>query len=131
MVAIENAALRQQLPLFKEKRPRPRVRGSDRVFWVLLRRFWSGWSNAIIIVKPGTTRHHARRRIRRANVTAYPGAERVIQPLGEAFPFDETLRYLVLDRDAIFRGRATAAWRGRHGGGLHHRYEWRDDRAAA
>ena len=52
---------------------------------------------------------HARRKIRHANVTAHPSAEWVIQQLREAFPFDETLRYLVLDRDAIFEGRVTAA----------------------
>ena len=35
----------------------------------------------------------------------------VIQRLREAFPFDETLRYPVLGRDAIFKGRVTAACR--------------------
>ena len=219
-LAIEHAALRQQLALFKEKRPKPRLRGADRAFWVLLRRFWSGWSNAIIIVKPETVvgwhragfksywrwksrkvgrprvarkipalirrmirdngwgaprihaellelgydvsertvsrympnkppspdaierwkaflrNHrdaiggmdfltvptvtfgvlyvffiidHARRRIRHVNVTAHPSAAWVIQQLREAFPFDETIRYLVLDRDAIFKGRVKAA----------------------
>ena len=52
---------------------------------------------------------HARRRIRYVNVTAHPSAAWVIQQLREAFPFDETLRYLVLDRDAIFKGRVRAA----------------------
>ena len=42
MVAIENAALRQQLALFKQKRPKPRLRGADadRAFWELLRPWW-------------------------------------------------------------------------------------------
>ena len=53
-LAIENAALRQQLAVFKEKRPRPTLSGADRAFWVLLRRVWSGWSNALIVVKPET-----------------------------------------------------------------------------
>ncbi len=219
-LAIENAALRQQLALFKEKRPRPQLHGADRAFWVVLRRVWSGWANALIIVKPETvvrwhragfksywrwksrkvgrprvepgipalirrmirendwgapriheellklgydvsertvSRYlprkpaspdaierwkvflrthrdaiggmdfltvptvtfgvlyvffiidHARRRIRHVNVTAHPSAAWVIQQLREAFPFDETLRYLVLDRDAIFKGRVKAA----------------------
>jgi len=219
-LAIENAALRQQLALFKEKRPRPQLHGADRAFWVLLHRFWSSWSNALIIVKPETVvrwhragfrsywrwksrrvgrprigpdiaavirrmvrendwgapriheellklghdvsertvsrylprkpaspdaierwktflrNHrdaiggmdfltvptvtfgvlyvffiidHARRRIRHVNVTAHPSAAWVIQQLREAFPFDETLRCLVLDRDAIFKGRVQAA----------------------
>ena len=54
MVAIENAAQRQQLALFEQKRLKPRLRGADRACWVLHRRFWSGWTNAIIIVKPET-----------------------------------------------------------------------------
>ena len=221
-LALENAALRPQLSVFKQQRPRPPVRGADRAFRVLLRRLWSGWSNALIIVKTETvvswhragfrrywrwksrsvgrprvgadiatlvrrmatendwgaprihaellklghdvsertvSRHmprkpaspdaierwkaflrnhrdaiggvdfltvptvtfgvlyvffvidHARRKIRRVNVTAHPSADWVIQQLREAFPFDETLRYLVLDRDAIFKGRVTAACR--------------------
>ncbi len=52
---------------------------------------------------------HARRRIRHANVTAHPSAAWVIQQLREAFPFESSLRYLILDRDAIFQGRVTAA----------------------
>lgn len=53
-VAIELVALRQQLAVLKRKRPRPPVRDADRAFWVVLRRVWSGWSNALIIVKPDT-----------------------------------------------------------------------------
>jgi len=50
----ENLALRQQLAVFKAKRPRPRVNTMDRWFWVALRCFWSGWANALIIVQPAT-----------------------------------------------------------------------------
>ncbi len=53
-LAIENAALRQQLAVLKQRRPRPRLRDSDRLFWVLLRHVWSGWAEALIIVKPET-----------------------------------------------------------------------------
>lgn len=219
-LAIENAALRQQLAVFKEKRPRPTLSGADRAFWVLLRRFWCGWSNALIVVKPETVvrwhragferywrwksrkvgrrrtapdvralirrmvqenawgaprihaellklgfdvsertvsrylprkpadpdaierwkaflrNHrdvisamdfltvptatfrvlyvffvidHARRRIRHVNLTAHPHAAWAIQQLREAFPFDTAPRYLILDRDAIFKGRVTRA----------------------
>jgi transposase InsO family protein len=38
----------------KQKHPRPKVRAADRLFWVLLRRVWSQWANALIIVKPET-----------------------------------------------------------------------------
>jgi len=53
-LAIENAALRQQLAVLKQKRPRPQLQRFDRLFWVLLRHLWSGWAETLIIVKPGT-----------------------------------------------------------------------------
>ena len=58
-LAIENAALRLKLAVLKQKRPRPRLNNSDRFFWVTLRRFWSRWPHALIVVKPETvTRWH-------------------------------------------------------------------------
>lgn len=58
-LAIENAALRQQLAILKQQRPRPSLTNGDRVFWVTLRRFWRGWTNTLIVVKPDTvTRWH-------------------------------------------------------------------------
>ena len=60
-LSIENAALRQQLAILKKGRPRPRLHGSDRLFWVLLRHLWSGWAETLIIVKPETVvRWHRR-----------------------------------------------------------------------
>ena len=53
-LALEVAALRQQLVVFKRKQPRPRLCGLDRAFWISLRRLWPGWANALIIVKPDT-----------------------------------------------------------------------------
>ena len=53
-LALENAALRQQLTLYQRNQKRPRIRAGDRVFWVLLRRLWSGWDRALLIVKPET-----------------------------------------------------------------------------
>jgi putative transposase len=50
----EILALRQQLGVLTRKAPRPRLRIQDRVFWILLRRFWPAWSKALIIVKPET-----------------------------------------------------------------------------
>ena len=37
---LENLALRQQLVGLKQRHPRPRVSTSDKLFWVILRRFW-------------------------------------------------------------------------------------------
>jgi hypothetical protein len=33
-LALENLALRQQLAIFKRRHPRPRLRPTDRLFWV-------------------------------------------------------------------------------------------------
>jgi putative transposase len=53
-LALEILALRQQLAVLKRKRPRPRLNSSDRLFWVLLRRFWPDWKGVLILVKPDT-----------------------------------------------------------------------------
>ncbi len=37
---LENLALRQQLAVLRQKHPRPRLRASDRFFWLTLRRCW-------------------------------------------------------------------------------------------
>ncbi len=34
-LALENLALRQQLAILKIRRPRPRLRDSDRLFWAV------------------------------------------------------------------------------------------------
>jgi putative transposase len=51
---IENAALRQQLAVLKNKHPRPRLRPADRVFWSALRSAWSRWADALFIAKRDT-----------------------------------------------------------------------------
>ena len=53
-LAVEIAALRQQLAVFKRKQPRPQMRKLDRLFWIVLRRCWPCWSDALILVKPET-----------------------------------------------------------------------------
>jgi hypothetical protein len=53
-IALEVLALRQQVAVLKRKRPRPRLSAPDRLFWVLLRKVWSGWANALLIVNPDT-----------------------------------------------------------------------------
>ena len=39
-LALENAALRQQLAMYECRRPQ--VRDADRLFWVVLTRIWPG-----------------------------------------------------------------------------------------
>lgn len=46
---------------------------------------------------------HGRRHILHFNATYNPTAAWVIQQLREAFPYDAAPKYLILDRDAIFR----------------------------
>jgi hypothetical protein len=53
-LAAENLALRQQLAILDRKRPRPKLKNRDRLFWVLLSRLWSGWQSVLVIVKPET-----------------------------------------------------------------------------
>jgi putative transposase len=53
-LVIENAALRQQLAVLKDKHPRPGLRPADRIFWTVLRSAWSRWADALFIVKPDT-----------------------------------------------------------------------------
>ena len=51
---LENFALRQQLAVLKRRDPRPRMAVSDRLFWMLLRRFCSFWKQAMMLVQPET-----------------------------------------------------------------------------
>jgi putative transposase len=51
-LALENLTLRQQIAVLRRSVKRPKVRDRDRIFWVLLSRFWAGWSSALVIVKP-------------------------------------------------------------------------------
>lgn len=51
---LENLVLRQQLAVFKRKHPKPRLDLFDKAFWVVTRRFWSGWKQSLILVSPET-----------------------------------------------------------------------------
>jgi putative transposase len=51
---LENLVLRQQLIILKRKHPRSQLRAFEKLFWVLARRFWSGWKQALIVVTPET-----------------------------------------------------------------------------
>src|SRR3981189_2123336 len=51
---LENLALHQQLAVLKRRHPRPRLDLLDKLFWVAVRRFWSEWRQALIVVTPET-----------------------------------------------------------------------------
>ncbi|MDA2935322.1 hypothetical protein MYX82_13415 [Acidobacteria bacterium AH-259-D05] len=53
-LVLENLALRQQLSVLRRSVKKPRLRKADRVFWIGLSRYWTGWCKALIIVQPKT-----------------------------------------------------------------------------
>ncbi len=88
-LALENLALRQQLALLRQRSKHPQFGRVDRVFWVWLSQRWSGWRDALCLVRPETViRWH------RAAWTA--------QQIVEAFPEESAPRYLLRDRDAVY-----------------------------
>ena len=63
-LVVENLALRHQLLVLSRKKPRPRLTNLDRLFWVTLSRFWSGWKWSLVIVQPRTVIGWHRKRFR-------------------------------------------------------------------
>ena len=51
---LENLVLRQQLTVLKRRRPRPPLHAVDKLFWVVVRRFWPEWKRSLIVVTPET-----------------------------------------------------------------------------
>jgi hypothetical protein len=64
-IALENAALRQQLAAFKRSVKRPKLRRRDRLFWIALKRIWKDWKSALVIVRPETVISWQRNRFKR------------------------------------------------------------------
>ena len=54
VLLAENLALRQQLAVLLRQQPRPRLRRRNRLFWVFLSRWFSGWRDWLVLVKPET-----------------------------------------------------------------------------
>jgi hypothetical protein len=53
-LVLENLALRHQVAVLQRTAPRPRLRISDRLLWVLLSYLWRGWAAAASVVQPAT-----------------------------------------------------------------------------
>ena len=53
-LVAENLCLRQQLIVLKRRQIRPKLRDADRRFWVLACRWFSGWRQNVLIVRPDT-----------------------------------------------------------------------------
>ena len=77
---MSNLVLRQQLTVFKRRRPRPALRNGDRLFWSLISRVWKDWRSALVIVKPDTVIRWQKRRFRdfwrRKSIPGRPHIER-------------------------------------------------------
>ena len=87
--AIVELALRQQLAVYAQGRPRPRLSPFDRAFWVALSRFWPRWKAHLVLVRPETVvRWHRQgfRRYWRSLSTPGPGRP----------PISEETRALIL-----------------------------------
>jgi transposase InsO family protein len=63
-LALENLALRQQLAVYKRTVTRPKLRTTDRLFWIGLARVWTGWRQPLVMVTPDTVLRWQRRRFR-------------------------------------------------------------------
>ncbi len=54
-LALENLFLRHQLEVLIRRKPKPRLRNRDRIFWVWMRWLWpDGWTRQLRIVQPET-----------------------------------------------------------------------------
>jgi hypothetical protein len=59
---LEAIALRHQIAVLERSRTRrPCLRCWDRVFWILLSRWWPGWRQSLVIVQPETVLRWRRR----------------------------------------------------------------------
>src|SRR5438132_3672703 len=63
-LAVENLALRQQLAVYKRTTARPKLRTTDRLFWIWLARVWAGWRQPLLIGTADTVLRWQRRRFR-------------------------------------------------------------------
>jgi len=64
-IALENAALRQQLVILKRDVRRPRLHDRDRLFWIVLMTIWRDWKSALVIVRPEAVISWQRSRFKR------------------------------------------------------------------
>ncbi len=61
---MENLDLRHQLGIYQRTCHRPRLRPHDRIFWSWIAHIWTGWRDALVVVKPETVLAWRRRRFR-------------------------------------------------------------------
>ena len=61
LLVAENVCLRQQLGVLQRGHRQPRLRNGDRQFWICAGRWFAGWRNSLLIVKPETVLRWHRR----------------------------------------------------------------------
>ena len=54
LLLLENLALRHQLTVLKRQTRKPKLRQADRLLWLVLRRLWPDWHQALVRVQPQT-----------------------------------------------------------------------------
>ena len=87
-LAAKNLALRQQLIVLRRSVRRPKLQDRDRLFWIVLCRFWSDWQSSLHMLRPATLvkwhrqgfRHYWRRKSR-CGKPGRPKAEAEIREL--------------------------------------------------
>ncbi|MGA1869575.1 MAG: helix-turn-helix domain-containing protein [bacterium] len=62
---MENAALRHQLKVYKRKDRWPKIKPTDRMFWLLISQIWPGWKDDLYFVKPATVVSWRRKKLRK------------------------------------------------------------------
>jgi hypothetical protein len=84
-LVLENLALRQQLAVYKRQSKRPRLKRSDRVFWIVLASAWKGWRRVLLLVHPDTVVRWQRLRFRRywAQLSCKPKGKVGRPPIGK------------------------------------------------
>jgi putative transposase len=84
---LENIALRHQLFVYQRTIKRPKLRPSDRLFWVWLSRLWPGWQEVLEFVQPRTVLAWQKKRFRdywrRLSQTGKPGRPAISKEVRE------------------------------------------------
>src|SRR5256712_13776956 len=89
-LALENLALRHQLAVYERTATRPKLRTTDRLFWIWLAGVWAGWRQPLMIVTPDTVLRWQRRRFRE-HWTKLSG-----RPTGGRPPVNAEIKVLVM-----------------------------------
>jgi putative transposase len=61
LLVAENLCLRQQLLVLQRRHPQAHLCNADRQFWICASRWFAGWRNSLLIVRPETVLRWHRR----------------------------------------------------------------------